>query len=322
MKKILAVIPLTILFILLSNNQSVLAARIRVGSALNTDAAWTGNPNGVYDAYADINDASDLYPYERNSGYLYVGYGSNASYLYSLYWYDPIGDRYLGLSTYNTRVLYLENSNFQPVTLTSSSGTTYCYSDYDEFVENLPPEYRPEEPSEPTWWDLVKDYLFGFGDEPLWDLIPDLWDLWFGFHLDGDDVQYGEPIEYIDPPSPTPFPTQIPYQTIINPSGEVTYKYIGPSGVPITATAPPPEPTYTIIITDYPKYDVSGVPVPPDEGLNDIIDSLDDTVTEYQEGLSVVQNSMSVLPLKWFFFFGIPAAIIIIAGIIKSLLGG
>ena len=41
----------------------------------------------------------------------------------------------------------------------------------------------------------------------------------------------------------------------------------------------------------------------------------------YQEGFQVIGQSFSVLPSKWFLFFGIPAAIILIAGIIKSLLG-
>lgn len=310
MKKFFAIFPITILFILLSNYSDVFATvafpegtYIIIGGAGGAYRGYNSeNPisyvlNGTTLTFSS---SSIIYEYTFSSGadeipsYEQILNGSllSTSYSFTRYYVPAVN-------------IYVVNGSF------NGSGIN------SETYPNLP---EPE--PDPTWWDLVKDYLFGFGEEPLWDLIPDLWDLWFGFHLDGDDVEYGEPIEYIEPPSPTPFPTQIPYQTIINPSGEVTYKYIGPSGVPITATAPPPEPTYTIQITDYPQYDVSGVPVPPDEGLNDIIDSLDDTVSEYQEGLSVVQNSMSVLPLKWFFFFGIPAAIIIIAGIIKSLLGG
>lgn len=280
--------------------------------------------NNLYNVYFSNNNANQL-DWRINNNKLNNASGAYFNVYYDID-FDPIAYPDVDFRYFVSGQANIDVSNCTVVlvyrSITDNGGNYILYETEEEYLEDV---YPP--PPEPSWWDRISEILY---DWLPWAsdadrLLDDLFLEWFGVQTDGDDVQYGNPVDITYYPSPTPYPTQIPYQTLLVPDGNgnttIIYKYNDPSGVPITATAPPPEPTYSIQITDSPVVNVSGVPVPPDEGLQDVIDAIDDNLEEYEPGFTAIGNSMSVLPIKWFFFFGIPAAIIIIAGVIKSLLG-
>lgn len=332
MKKFLAIIPIAILFVLLSDNIKVSAETIDNIMNYNTvlfysfynpitqHSGGTTMPVGYYNYYFVTNNASGLNITSNGqiTGYFnyYVVWGSDAPYSGVTF----TGEKYV--QAYNPFISGIENIIFIKMKGVVSNNSEKAYYDsYDDYIN-----------PNPSWFEIWSNSIYQFLNDWIpWAVDLDNWldDIYldlFGMKLDGDDVQYGNDVEFYDLPSPTPFPTPIPYQQQLAPDGSggfiIKYIYPDPSGNPITATAPPPQPTYVIKITDTPQFDISGVPIPPAEGLQEAIDAIDDNIDDYQDGFDAIQGSFSTLPVKWFFFFGIPAAIILIAGIIRSLLGG
>lgn len=188
-----------------------------------------------------------------------------------------------------------------------------AYLTLEEYENSINP------PEEPGFWDNVKIWVGDYFNDiiELGRIPVDFWNWIWG---DEDIIDQPEIDIYIEP-SPTPLPTETPYSTIIDPTtGEIQYKY-EISGTPIITSQPPPVATY--IITLPPD---QGIAMPSgvyysDDGLQDVIDAMDDNLGEYTSSIESIRDSFSTLPVKWFAFFGIPAALLIIAGVIKSLLG-
>lgn len=322
MKKVFFVIPITILFVLLSENIKTYAAAYYTGNAYYSYPNWDGYIGKMIILTSETHWESATYISGVLSGPSNTearGYSSADEAITASI--SQSGDNY-GPEWVGTGGINLSGVE-KIVGLPPNPFTGETYDSVDDFLNP---------PQELTWFEIwsnnVQEFLEGWlpWAVDLDHAFDDLTMWLFGMELSGDDVQYGNDIEFYDFPTPTPYPTQIPYQQQVVPDGNggftVQYVYLNPSGTPVTATAPPPEPTYTIKITDSPQYDISGVPVPPADGLQDAIDAIDDNIDEYQVGFEAVQGSFSTLPIKWYFFFGVPAAILLIAGIIRSLLGG
>lgn len=351
MKKITAVVMAAILLVmLLPDLPSEAVTYYPIGSALYLDAAWTGNANGIYTIYCQ-NDNS-RYPYVNNSG-LYVKTGYNGSLGYQCYWYDPINNMYrpFAIGDNYCSLAYIEDAQFTgSITLTSNYGHCYCYSDQNDFNEELPPDYRPEDPS---WWNEMWNTLYDeLGNPAFWfgQWFIDIIDNVFG----GEDDPTGPPKPptsthvQINNPSITPAPTPIPYTTVVIPktdpvSGDTYYEenyyYINPSGTPIITSSPPtntPSQNGSGNDTDYSPVGGDPYSIPQvswltnatigDSNYDGILsisqgmDSIDEIGSEYVDGMGAVQDATGTLPTSWLLLIGIAAAIPLIAGIISRFL--
>ena len=233
----------------------------------------------------------------------YLVAGSNNEYYHSIeYWLEMIDN------------IKLENDNSIDFLFTTPIYAMYC-----NFIENNGnPNYNIFPLTEESWWDDIVN-MIGFEDTTLGFI----WDWLFS----DPDPDYGHSVVIDNSPSPTPLPTPIPYRTTLVPDGnggyEFQYEYEDENGNTITASAPPEQPKYdgNNLVTQPVNINISGVPVSDVKGVQSLLNVIGEADADYQEGFQVIGQSFSVLPSKWFLFFGIPAAIIFIAGIIKSLLG-
>lgn len=360
MKKLFAVIPIAILIILLSSSRFIFASTYyEVGYCIIKQYDNYIAP-GFYTLYCN-NAENARYPYSY-SNYLYLKVGQIGSVGFQTYIFDTrnneykpvIIGRYLDIA-YIDQNTNPSNQFTDSIILNDSLGTSIIYANYDEFLNNVPPEYLPEEP---TWWDILKENaqrvirdvleLAGIPVDAAIDLDNWLSDLFTVKVGEGEDSLANQ-INTEPLPTPTPTPTPIPYQTVMTPDNNggftIQYIYNNPSGTP---TAHPQPPSNNITNNygsdfEYPYYENPENKDNPFKlkipwylklilNNNDIpIETLDDhyLVAQNQiqsddvlEAIDTVYNGFQVIPTDWLLILGAIACLPVFASLISRMLNG
>lgn len=339
MKKILLVMSVAILMALCSAPSSVKADMIQAGTAiymLNGEAVSLNIYSSV--TVTQISVRSNDTIQTDQGGYLWIGL--------------PDGN-------YNTFYLQFGVTAYIPTlanttTLTHNGNICVFYNDYDSYIESLPEEFQPVEPSqsEQRWEEFYEWFHDKFGYYPREGSLIDLIRLLaIGDWTDREEVEITFPT-LTPTPSPTLTPTPIPVQTIFVPDGNgnttIIYQYPDPTTGVITQSPYNPNITNNINIDcncdggsgdntfGIDPYDPTaltssmlwadgfGVQITdnPLTAANDSQQTLADTAAEYSDSVHVVSNSFNVLPFKWLTLVGLLGGILIIAGLIRTFLGG
>lgn len=323
MRKILAIIPIAIIYILLSSKLEVFAVTLNdiISEYSNVVVSSYNSNNTQYTAIGSNNGLSyngtHIIP-QSNTDMFYAVFSSDPTLNYDL-------DTYIYTTTYGQLPAY------NPITIKGH-------------IENLPDPIIPE----PTWYDKMWDELGEILGNP---------DFWFGewftdiiYNVFGDGANENTISDSVDIENPTitPTPTQIPYTTIIIPktdtiSGdtyyETNYYFNNPSGTPIVQPYPPTnQPSTNSPSSGYDYTPIGGDPysIPVVSWLNSTtigdsnydgidsvgsgLDSIDSVGSEYTDGMGIVQDATGTLPTSWLLLIGIAAAIPLIAGIISRFL--
>ena len=343
MKKIIAIIPIAIIIILLSCKMNVYAAVItkRMNEFNNIVIFYS---EGKY----RINCSDDTISVYVDNGNYYISFNNYDSKQFNTL---ELAHNYL---TYNNQVSTTDRIFRYPL-----DGYLEVVKG---FVTGTLPPYiiDPNAPTPtpvPSWysemWDTLSEELgnpaFWFGQWFI-DLIDNVFGNDENEPTGGPSPPSNSTHVQINNPTITPAPTPLPYTTIIIPktdpvTGDVYYEenyyYLNPSGTPIVSTQAP---------SQYPSQDSTNTgnnynPTDPYEipfykwltngtissgsgeynGLDSIgsgIDSIDSIGSEYNDGMSAVQDATGTLPISWLLLIGIAAAIPLLAGIISRFLGG
>lgn len=350
MKKVLITISVAILMALCSAPSFSKAAEYVIGQVWYR---WT--VGSTYTDYlVDIYIKSDIVPTHMtysSSNQFQVMNSSNLSVKYQVYYHrywDDNGEYTLPLGI---------NSGYCPTLINTYSwywidGYRYFYNDLNDFYDNVPPEIVPEEPSiaEQRWDEYYEWFKEKYGFYPLpGSLIDILRKLALGDESEDTVITFPS---LTPSPTPTPTPTPIPVQTIFVPDGNgnttIIYQYPDPTTGVITQSPYNPNITNNIeidcncdggssngIFSPDPQdpaaltssmlwADGFGVEISenPLTVANNSQQSLSDAAAEYSDSVAVVSNSFNVLPFKWLTLVGLLGGILIIAGLIKTFLGG
>lgn len=362
MKKVIAIIPITILFILLFPHIDTLAAGPFTSYAgffqqVSEDQYYyygiideMDNPTCYYDpdplnrpgvirvTSNNINVPTYRFYFDIGSGQQSVGSMSE--------WMQAISE---------SKLLTSGTTNFNQYYSTPilTNGITFIgNNNYND--PNVNPLPDPEPDPQPTWYEqLFQDFLDAAGAaitggvEGFLDWLSEAWTVPVG---EGEDELAIELITPIPTPTPTPMPTPIPYQTQLTPDGNggfnITYIYVNPSGTPTSAPMPPTNPPSGSDPVDdddfeYPYYNN---PVNSDDpyeldipwylkfkfkgvttSLNDFQTGIDETVdmvNDNQENIDIVMDSVGLFPSDWLLIFGFIGSIPLVGGIISRLLKG
>ena len=276
MKKIIAVIPITILFILLSTNINVHAATYRGIFVKYTidpsddlfDFYFTTESDPIFYYSEVVNDQYGRYMITCNRS-LSVGYFSGSAHHTLSDWLDKIAT---GSGIASNGGPYLEkclppiiayNATIYPASGQDSSNDDIFdnVQDYEDYINPPPPD--------PTWYDEMYESFLGVVESiatiatgGLSELVEAFTDFWV-VPVGGDEGDMFFPTDIVMA-SPTPTPTPIQYQTVIapttDPQGHVVYEYKyvynNPYGTPIITSSPPVNNiTYNGDSFDYPYYD-------------------------------------------------------------------
>lgn len=356
MKKLLTVIPITILFILFSDYYHINAdsSHYMITYAISTDQygnlytckLWNAkasstivqNSDGTYSITNMYSNTSTEYnSSSRNSlAEAMAEIYQEAAQLSS----DFIGRNY----TINAQSNIILNN----ISYTVNNPTIGdFFPSLDDYEDSL---------TQDSWWDNLKD---GFEDLiygiPGVDPLRPIWD-WL-FDLGSDPEEPVDSIQNISTPAPTP--TQIPYlvtqQTITNGDTSTTtyiYTYNDPtSGNIVTATAPPEQPgRLNTGPVNYPsgnggnnsdpsQYHTTDPLIVPEfswlsqntgnEALDNPLDTLSDSlsisktqINQYKDGATSIFDIIGQLPTELYMLLGLGVTILVIAGIIRTFLGG
>lgn len=223
------------------------------------------------------------------------------------------------------------------------------YGNYDEYEEDLPNQLQRNK-IEKIWDDFLHFMRQQLGLEPgpIYELLYDL-------ALGDDSLDTDITFPTLTPtPTPTPIPTSIPVQTIFVPDGNgnttIIYQYPDPTTGVITQSPYNPNDTNNVVVNYYPSggsgndnntftsspqdpysfdtdlfwADGFGVEMSdsPLSTANDSQKNLKGAADEYSSSVQVMSNSFNVLPIKWLSLVGLLGGIIIIAGLIRTFLGG
>lgn len=233
------------------------------------------------------------------------------------------------------------------------SGThrlNHIYNTYEEFYEDLPSQFKPSL-SLQRWNDFYEWFKDKFGYYPSDTSLIGVLRYLLTLGEDDSDV----PIEFIPPsptPTPTPTPTPIPVQTIFVPDGNgnttIIYQYPDPTTGVITQSPYNPniqnnitvdcncdsdnvndlfgtDPSDPYALTSSMLWqDGFGVQISdnPLTVANQSQQTLAEAASEYSDSVNVLSNSFNVLPYKWLALAGLLGGILIIAGLIRTFLGG
>lgn len=209
-------------------------------------------------------------------------------------------------------------------------------AEYDEYINPTP---------EKSWWDVLWETVEDYFENP----IPGGWIRNLINRLK-DDENEDSLVDNVTLEAPTiaPTPTNIPYSTIIVPNtdiipgttvNEIQYIY-NVSGTPIITQSPPPDSggeggsgdgggeyhpkggdPYSIPSLDWlTSAKLGDTSYNGIDSLSNGMDSINEVGSEYNDGMSTVQDSTGVLPSNWLLLIGIAAAIPLIAGIISRFL--
>lgn len=349
MKKFVFIIPILLLTIFLSAPHFVKAAFEPCGSAIYA-------PDGVnYQVVTLWSDGvvttvriggSDLQWAD-----VQVNYGS-------LWWSTSPDDKNLGGLLFSRLQSAYIPTLPENITLTHYSGFSVTfYNNYDDYQEQLPDEFQPAAPSlaEQKWLDFYEWFNEKFGYYPREGSLIDLIRLLaIGDWTDVEDVEITFPT-LTPTPTPTPLPTPIPVQTIFVPDGNgnttIVYQYPDPSTGVITQSPYNPniENNITVncdcdgngsgddnnhfkpVANDPYSMDASlfwadgfGVKMSdnPLSSTDDNQKTLKAVAEEYTSSVEVLSNSFNVFPFKWLELVGLAGGILIIAGLIRTFLGG
>lgn len=234
-------------------------------------------------------------------------------------------------------------------TYTYQNRTIFCGHDEELYYQSIPEEFRPVPSMSERLWDAFYDiYELIFGYEPMPGSIYDL----LRNGADGEDIEITFPT-LTPTPTPSPTPTPIPVQTIFVPDGNgnttIIYQYPDPTTGVITQSPYNPNiennitvncdcdgngggsGTFTSNPQDPYTLDASllwadGFGVVMSENPLQVVDetqkTLKETAMDYDASVNVLSNSFNVIPLKWIALCGLLGGIIIIAGLIRTFLGG
>lgn len=355
MKKILTMIPITVLIILLSNSEICSA---------NTLNEMRNNPNYVNLFVCKISDdayrvMSDYQPslsshIEILSGLQIAKYFTNGNYFGNLDVYyssiDPLANPDYDMTGWSTSTPI---GNFTTIICIKGSAIDRSDTENKYFPSLQDYEDFLNPPSDPTWYQEMWDAL----GEALGD--PNFWfGEWFIDIIDnvfGNDDEGGGPSQHsitshfqIADPTLTPAPTPIPFTTVVIPktdpvSGdtyyETNYYYNNPSGTPIIQPYPPTNSPSTNSPSSGSDYipiggDPYSIPVvswltsatigdTEYDGIDSVgsgLNSIDEVGSEYTNGMGAIQDATGTLPTSWLLLIGIAAAIPLIAGIISRFL--
>lgn len=348
LKKIMAVIPIAVLFILLSSANIALASD--VGQyALIEKRNFSGH---IYYVAKIYKFNSPMYVSGEWVSYTAYSGGGEGSYPAAALQAEleaiQAGNSWF---TNSSGSIQFPRSNYEMVLL---SGSITFANTPDTFYDS-PSAFDPEiwpPPEEPSWWQNMWNELGdALGDPNFWfgEWFVDLIDNIFGNNEGGGPSEHSVTTHVqIENPTLTPAPTPIPYTTVIIPktdpvSGdtyyETNYYYNNPSGTPIVQPYPPTNPPATTAPPNSPEYipvggDPYSIPVvnwltsttigdTNYDGIDSVgsgLDSIDSIGSEYNDGMGAVQDATGTLPTSWLLLIGIAAAILLIAGIISRFL--
>lgn len=342
MKKIFIVMSVAILMALCSAPSFVKADDYTCGQL------WYNFQSVDYlvDCYTTSNIVPVDFAYtSRNQCYV-MDSGGN---IYDLYFRDPNTNTQYTVIRGGIRLGYI------PTLLADYDyGGVHIIRDYTTFVNSLPEDLRPELP-EPSLaqqrWDAFYEWFklkHGFYpvDGSLIDLLRKL--------VLGDENSNTEIVFPTFVPTPTPIPssTPIPVQTIFVPDGSgnttIIYQYPDPDTGDITQSPYNPntetyidlncnctnnsddgtfssDPQDPFTLTSSMLWaDGSGTQLTenPLTAANVSQQSLADAASDYTSSVNVVSNSFNVLPFKWLTLVGLAGGILIIAGLMRTFLGG
>lgn len=243
--------------------------------------------------------------------------------------------------------------SFEDISFVVNNNNCHFYSNVDNFNNAIPEQFRPGPPSlaEQRWDAFYEWYKNKFGFYPT---EGSLIDLLRKLAIGDEDANTEIIFPTLTPvPSPTPTPTPIPTQTIFVPDGNgnttIIYQYIDPTTGLITQSPYNPNIQNNIVIDcdcggDSNGYNIFGsdptdpytltssmfwadgfgveITDNPLTAANDSQKSLAEAAAEYSDSVNVVSNSFNVLPFKWLGLVGLLGGILIIAGLIRTFLGG
>lgn len=348
MKKILLVMSVAILIALCSAPSIVYAADYQIGVALcSTD------PNNS--SYYEITPVyvSTLGSYGMcvsvtyyNAGNVFRGYVGSYT---DIYYYNN-ADTVTYCSKANT-ISGCITTLYSDYTWLSGNDTRGFFISETDFYNAIPEEYRPAPSIAQQRWDAFYEwYKNKFGFYPV---EGSLIDLLRKLALGDEDANTEITILTFAPtPTPNPTPTPIPVQTIFVPDGNgnttIIYQYTDPTtGVITQSPYNPniqnnieidcdcdgdtgnsifsPDPQDPAALTSSMLWaDGFGVEITdnPLTAANDSQKSLAEAAAEYSDSVNVVSNSFNILPFKWLGLVGLLGGILIIAGLIRTFLGG
>lgn len=345
---IVVVFAMMICFVVVSPSVTSNAA---VG--LNIGNVIRDNGNNSYSVY----ELWILNPVEIN----YIGYTTsggtrwfnvNGSSSNAIMMLDSNGNYINDLSSGRSFWAYIPG-NYSDFISTANGNQCRFYSNRDNFINAIPEEFRPTEPTlaEQRWDAFYEWYKNKFGYYPT---EGSLIDILRNLALGDEDANTEIIFPTLTPaPSPTPTPTPIPVQTIFVPDGTgnttIIYQYTDPTTGVITQSPYNPnvqnnieincdcdddgfgnnifgnDPTDPYSLTSSMLWaDGFGVEITdnPLTAANDSQKSLAEAASEYSDSVNVVSNSFNVLPFKWLVLVGLLGGILIIAGLIRTFLGG
>lgn len=316
-----------------------------------TVSAVTTDRNDVGEGIVQLNNqlyAVDIYSYAvdpTSVSYSYYGWIISFNQTYVFY----VNDVETLLTLSNAKYIYIPTLD-ENQTLVSGSNICYFYTDYDDYVDDIPEEFRP---TEPNIWDDFYDWFYNlYGFYPRDDSIIGLLRRLFEGDRTDDTVVVFPTLA--PSPTPTPTPTPIPVQTIFVPDGNgnttIIYQYPDPTTGVITQSPYNPNVTNKIEINcncdgssggdnnpfssspqDPYTLDASlfwadgfGVEMSdnPLSAADDSQTNLNAAAEEYNSSVEVLSNSFNVLPFKWITLVGLLGGILILAGLIRTFLGG
>lgn len=356
MKKLIYVIPITILIYLLLSSYKAHAA------------AWPSAQNNVY-MFHGYSNGTEVWGYgSRNNNYGPAILDTTNRSITLSYWtfysdYSSCLAGYNSDTPMNTGSGSRDITNLQTIIVmkgsldyypSGSSKPSYAYdskSDYEDSLITPTPTPTPI----PSMWDKFYEWyykIYGYypADDSLFGYFRSLFD------EDQESSGSGGPSQHsisTHRPPPTPTPTPIPYSVIIQPvydtSGNVVnytynYSYTSESGETIIVTSPPDNsgncncnddnepynpdplavPTSALDAWYMFAYDENEHPNPEMHSPNQDFDTgmkfVEDNINEYDKPIDYIMSAVNSIPDDWLMLFGIGIGLIFIAGVISRFL--
>lgn len=345
MKKILLVMSVAILIALCSVPSFVYADDNQVGVALCLTNANDSSSYAIVPIFVSSSGTCVSVRYV-NASNVFQGYVGSFQ---DLYFYNS-SDVLTRCSKANTISGYI-STLYSDYTWLSGNDTRGFFINESDFYAAIPEEYRPSPSLAQQRWDAFYEwYKNKYGFYPV---EGSLIDLLRKLALGDEDPNTEITIPTFAPtPTPTPTPTPIPVQTIFVPDGNgnttIIYQYPDPTTGVITQSpynpniqnnievncncdggsgdgifSPDPQDPAALTSSMF-WADGFGVEITdnPLTAANDSQKSLAEAAAEYSDSVNVVSNSFNVLPFKWLGLVGLLGGILIIAGLIRTFLGG
>lgn len=348
MKKIIAVIPITILFVLLSCNYIVNASTLNDLKNQHTSYVVVRNNNTFYVYWAN----SWQPDWVLNNNTLNNDSGS----YFNKYWdlnFDPIINPDEDLGSFNSGFANVPVGGYDVILgyrsmFTYGTGTYTLYPNEESYIEH----YYP--PPDLSWYEEMFSEFVGAiegiasvvtgGFSNLVEAFTEFWVIPVG----GDEGDMFFPTDIVIA-SPTPTPTPMQYQTVIapttDPQGNVIYQYKyvynNPFGTPIITDSPPVNNYGGGDSFDYPYYEnpdnkdnpyklkipwylklIFGNKIVDETTLDDSVNVIQDYMNDddINHGVTTVYDGMSAIPTDWLILIGVISSIPLFGCLISRLL--